>query len=93
MIMLFWDSMENSQIVSLLIAERDRLQAAIDLLQGPVKKRGRPAKTPPSWVTSTGLAATVPEKPARKKRQFTSQQRAAQAKRMKAYWKAKKKSA
>jgi hypothetical protein len=78
--------MPTDNIVSLLIAERDRLQAAIDLLQGP-RRRGRPRKsTPPEWVTNGAIAPA----PARKKRIFTRQQRLAQAKRMKAFWKAKK---
>jgi hypothetical protein len=34
--------MDTHQITALLIAERDRLQAAIELLEGPSKKRGRP---------------------------------------------------
>jgi len=34
---------ETEQIVQLLTAERDKLQQAIDALQGPVKRRGRPA--------------------------------------------------
>jgi hypothetical protein len=34
--------MHIEQIVALLIAERDRLDAAIEALQGPVKRRGRP---------------------------------------------------
>ena len=31
-------------VVALLIAERDRLNNAIEALQGPVKRRGRPPK-------------------------------------------------
>ena len=34
--------MHTEQIVALLIAERNRLDAAIQALQGPVKRRGRP---------------------------------------------------
>jgi hypothetical protein len=49
--------MPTDHILSLLIAERDKLNAAITLLQGtPAKRRGRPKKdnTPPAWVTSNG---------------------------------------
>ena len=38
--------METSQIVALLVAERDRLNRAIEALQGPTKRRGRPPKNP-----------------------------------------------
>src|SRR5271154_2612306 len=34
--------MQTEQIVALLVAERNRLDAAIQALQGPVKRRGRP---------------------------------------------------
>lgn len=36
--------MQTEQIVALLIAERDRLSKAIEALQGPIKRRGRPPK-------------------------------------------------
>jgi hypothetical protein len=88
--------MPTDQIVSLLIAERDRIQAALDLLQGPTKKRGRPRKdTPPAWVTSNKLPVTAPaaEKPARKKRIISPAQRKRQAEKMRLYWKNKKKAA
>jgi len=75
--------MPNDQILALLIAERDRLNAAIAALQGGSarKRRGRPLKNPSPEI--------VTQKPAPKKR--TPAQRKAQAKRMKAYWAAKKK--
>jgi hypothetical protein len=34
--------MQIEQIVSFLVEERDRLSRAIEALQGPVKRRGRP---------------------------------------------------
>ena len=34
--------MQTEQIVALLIAERDRLSHAIEALQGPMMRRGRP---------------------------------------------------
>jgi hypothetical protein len=82
---------DTNQIISLLIAERDRLNAAISLLQGPMKRRGRPPKSAsmPDWVTGNG--ATAPEPAPRKKRKFTAAQRKQQAERMKAYWATKKK--
>jgi hypothetical protein len=36
--------MSTEHILSLLIQERDRLNRAIEALQGPAKRRGRPSK-------------------------------------------------
>lgn len=85
--------MPTDQIVALLIAERDKLNAAIALLQGGVKRRGRPPKntTPTAWVTSNGATAPV-EAPVKKKRNFSPAQRKAAAERMRQMW-AKKKNA
>jgi hypothetical protein len=70
----------------MLIAERDRLNAAIEALQGSsgavTKRRGRPPKN---------ATADATEKPTRKKRTFTAAQRKQQALRMRKYWAAKKK--
>jgi len=88
----------TDQILTLLIAERDKLQAAINALGGsPVKRRGRPPKNPygdpsmPEWVKPKSQQTTedTPAKPKRKKR--TAAQRKAQAARMKAYWAERKK--
>jgi hypothetical protein len=38
--------MPTDQIVQLLTVERDRLQRAIDILHGAIKRRGRPPKLP-----------------------------------------------
>jgi hypothetical protein len=67
--------MPTDHIIALLIAERDKLNVAIEALQGS-KRRGRPAGSPT---------------PKRKKRVFTAAQRKQQANRMKAYWAAKNK--
>jgi hypothetical protein len=80
--------MPTDHIVALLIAERDRLTRAIEALQGPTKRRGRPPKNPFAAVTD---AVAAPPVAARKKRTFSAAQRKKQAKRMKAYWAAKKK--
>jgi hypothetical protein len=74
--------MPTEHIVALLIQERDRLNRAIEVLQG-TKRRGRPPKN--------GAASVDTPAPVRKKRTFTAEQRKAQAKRMKAYWATKKK--
>jgi hypothetical protein len=69
---------QTEQIVQLLIAERDRLQGAIDALQGPVKRRGRPpgsgrkkaavasfdptADNVPDWVKPASAKASPPKR-------------------------------
>jgi len=77
--------MPTDQILSLLLAERGKLNKAIEALSGPTKRRGRPPKNP--LVAMTAAAAPAP---ARKKRKFSAAQRKQQAARMKAYWAAKK---
>jgi len=75
--------MPTATIIELLIAERDRIDRAIEALQGP-KRRGRPPKDI--------AAETTTEAPApRKKRNFSKAQRAAAAERMRKYWAAKRK--
>jgi hypothetical protein len=77
--------MPTEHILTLLIQERDKLNRAIEVLQG-TKQRGRPPQN--------SLAAVAPaENGARKTRTFSAAQRKKQAARMKAYWAAKKKSA
>jgi hypothetical protein len=94
--------MDTTQIVALLVAERDRLSRAIEALQGPTKRRGRPpgktAKaaradyndpTMPDWVKpKSALTKTAPKKA---KRKFSAAQREAAAERMRQRWAAKKK--
>jgi hypothetical protein len=75
--------MPTEQIVALLIAERDKLNRAIDALQGPTKRRGRPPKDP--------LAAAAPAPAKRKRRKFSAAQREAAAERMRQRWAAKRK--
>jgi len=73
--------MLTDQILALLLQERDKLNRAIEALQG-TKRRGRPPKNPIALAD-----AQVPVK--RKGR--TLAQRKAQAKRMKEYWAKRKK--
>jgi hypothetical protein len=75
--------METAQIILLLVEERDRLNRAIDALQGPQRRRGRPAKNPVTPV----IAVTQPKK---RGRRFSAAQRKKQAEKMKAFWAAKK---
>ena len=68
--------MPLEQIVALLIAERDRLNRAIEALGGVAgKRRGRPPKS-----------AAAPPAPKKRGRVFTAAQRKAQAERMKKLW-------
>ena len=76
--------MPIDQILALLISERDKVNRAIEALQGSAKRRGRPAKDPFAAITP----ATTPA-PKRKRR--SAAQRKAQAERMKAYWATKQK--
>jgi hypothetical protein len=82
--------MPIQQIVALLIAERDRLNQAIEALQGPLKRRGRPPKSQPA-VSQPETTATAPA--VKKGRTFSAAQKKKQAERMKAYWAAKRKQA
>jgi hypothetical protein len=78
--------MPTEQILALLIAERDKLDRAIEALQGPTKRRGRPQKNPLATP-----ASPEPAQPAKKKRRkFTAAQRKQQGERMKAFWAAKR---
>ena len=90
--------MPTDHILALLIAERDKLNRAIEALSGPTKSRGRPPKNPvaaaddsdptmPEWVKPASA-----RKPAKKKaRTWTVAQKKAAAERMKARWAAKRK--
>jgi hypothetical protein len=78
--------MPTEHIVALLIQERDKLNRAIEALQGPLKRRGRPPKNP----LAASVAVTAEPAPAKKKRIFSAAQRKQQAAKMKAYWAAKK---
>jgi len=79
----------TEQILALLITERDRLNRAIEALQGPTKRRGRPPKN----TVAESATATNPGPTPRKRRRFTAAQREAAAERMRQRWAAKKKAA
>jgi hypothetical protein len=73
--------MPTEHILALLIAERDKLNRAIEALGGTVtKRRGRPRKNP------FGEAVAAPPVPAKKHHMRTPAARKAQAQRMRAYW-------
>jgi hypothetical protein len=84
--------MLTEQIVAVLIAERDKLSRAIEALQGPAKRRGRPPKNPlASTFTLAAAPATVAAKPKKRARTFNAAQREAAAERMRQRWAEKKK--
>ena len=77
--------MATDQIVSMLIAERDKLNAEIEALQGPTKRRGRPPGKKPPASTFDYNAPDVPEwvkpaaarAPVKKKRKMSAAARKA----------------
>jgi hypothetical protein len=73
--------MPTEHIITMLIAPHDKLNRAIEALQGSPKRRGRPPKA----------VTTAPEVSAPKRRRQSAARRKAQADRMKAYWAAKRK--
>ena len=78
--------MPIDQILYLLIAERDRLNRAIEALQGPAKRMGRPPKNP------LAASAAPKKRSAQKSAAQIARDKAASA-RMKAYWAKRKKAA
>jgi hypothetical protein len=76
--------MPTDHIVALLIAERDKLDRAIEALQG-ARRRGRPPKNPLAVMASTSAPP-----PNGHKGGMTAAARKAQSRRMKAYWKKRK---
>jgi hypothetical protein len=85
--------MPIDSIISMLLADRQRIDNALAALQGTTtKRRGRPAKaTPvdasiPEWVPGPAKKVT----PKKHGRTFTPEQRAEQAARMKKMWKARR---
>jgi hypothetical protein len=77
--------MPTEQILALLVAERDKLNRAIEALQGPTKRLGRPPNN------AVAVAAAVAKPAKRKRRKFSAAQREAAAERMRQRWAAKRK--
>ena len=74
--------MPTEQIVALLIVERDRLTRAIEALEGPAKRRGRPPRTP----LTDGVAAQAAAHAVRRRKPRTAAHRKAHSESMRAYW-------
>ena len=87
--------MATEHIVALLVAERDRLTRAIEALQGPAKRRGRPPKAASVAVASAPAAPAAPVAKAAQsaggRRKRTAAEKKAASERMKAYWASKRK--
>jgi hypothetical protein len=81
--------MPTEHIVALLIAERDKINRAIDALQG-AKRRGRPPKSIEIVAAQAGMSAPSTN---RRGTRMTAAARKAQSQRMKAYWAKRKKDA
>jgi len=79
--------MPTETILALLITERDKLNRAIEALQTPQKRRGRPPKSAAPAVTEA--AAPVE----RRVRTFSEAQRKAASERMRKMWAKKRKAA
>jgi hypothetical protein len=77
--------MNIEQIVALLVAERDRMTRAIDALQGPIKRRGRPPGSG-KRVASAAPVASAANAPARRKRTLSAAGRKAIADAAKKRW-------
>jgi hypothetical protein len=77
--------MPIEQIVSMLVAERDRLNRAIEALQGGSKRSGGPAKN--STSVAPGPAA------GRRRKPMSAAQKKAHSERMKAFWAERRKKA
>lgn len=80
--------MHLDQILALLVAERDKLNRAIEVLQGPIRRRGRPPKNPAALLTA--LTSPAPDG---RRGGMSSAARKAQSKRMKLYWQKRRKQA
>jgi len=76
--------MQTEQIVALLIAERNRLDAAIQALQGSVKRRGRPPATKvtapsPDYAAPNVSSSASAKAPAVRKHKLSAAARKAMA--------------
>jgi hypothetical protein len=78
--------MATEHILSLLIVERDKLNAAIAALGGATKPASSPSK-------ASVAPAAAPAKTVRKRKALTSAQKKAHSERMKAFWAARRKKA
>jgi hypothetical protein len=83
--------MDTQQIVAELLYQRDRLNAAIDVLQGPTKRGGRPPGSGKKQSQAVAEPTTTAAKKVKTK--WTPAQREAARRRAKAMWAKRKKAA
>jgi hypothetical protein len=76
--------MATEHILTLLIAERDKINKAIDALGGTTKTVSQPTK-------SSAAPAPAAVAPKRKRKALTAAQKKAHSERMKAFWAARRK--
>lgn len=74
-------------VLEILIAERDRINRAIAVLQGDATATAAPGKRPVGRPKGSGKKAAKK----RGRRTFTDEARRAQSEKMKAYWAARRK--
>jgi hypothetical protein len=84
--------MATEHILSLLIAERDKLNKAIEALGGATKPVSSPSKSSEAPAPAPAPAA-APTKVVRKRKALTPAQKKAHSERMKAFWAARRKKA
>ena len=77
-----------SEILALLVAERDRLNRAIAILGAEPKRRGRPPKNTLSGISELSIGASGKK---RGRRKMSASARKAVSDRMKKYWAARRK--
>lgn len=80
--------MTTEHILSLLVAERDKLSKAIEALGGATKPVSVPSKS-----SVAPAPAPAPAKAVRKRKPLTPAQKKAHSERMKAFWAARRKKA
>jgi hypothetical protein len=78
--------MATEHIIGLLIAERDKLNKAIEALGGATKPVSGPSKSSVAPAT-----APAPAKAVRKRKALSAAQKKAHSERMKAFWAARRK--
>ena len=77
-----------SEILALLVAERDRLNRAIAILGGEPKRRGRPPKNTLSGIAGIAIGTSGKR---RGRSKMSAGARKAVSERMKKYWAARRK--
>jgi hypothetical protein len=85
--------MPTEQIIGLLVAERDRLNRAIEALQGGLKRRGRPPKSSAAAASAAVPVAAAAGVANRTRKPMSPAQKKAHSERMKAFWAQRRKDA